>query len=290
MPSPCEQLVLVKEAVEKFEQMFLAHSSANGLYSANIPSEGAWCFPWHDVCEGYEGGEEMHIYADLGPDKGILHTIFLNTREHKQIRCDFEKVEPKASEPNAISWWLGQNYTYNWLEYKQMVFETWSYAGGNYLGSTETHDKAYWFIGDPSDVSYINHYADAVEQVVSSLLTNKDYELLAKDIIKTVRNDQPEWHSGRVRWTYIKELDELIRELELNIAQMAREDLAQQKPAETEQEKKAINKPNGKSHKIFGDKFEVWGLTINYKNSWHKIKNWPCVARRIKKIRKLFRR
>ncbi len=62
------------------------------------------------------------------------------------------------------------------------------------------------------------------------------------------------------------------------------------KPAETEQENKAINKPNGESHKIFGDKFEVWGLSINYKNSWHKIKNWPCVARGIKKIRKLFRR
>ena len=53
---------------------------------------------------------------------------------------------------------------------------------------------------------------------------------------------------------------------------------------------KVVNKPNGKSRKIFGDKFEVWGLSINYKNSWHKIKNWPCVVRGIKKIRKLFRR
>lgn len=59
---------------------------------------------------------------------------------------------------------------------------------------------------------------------------------------------------------------------------------------ETEQEKQAINKPNGKSHKIFGDEFEVWGLSINYKNFWHKTKNRPCVARGIKKIRKLFRR
>ena len=49
-------------------------------------------------------------------------------------------------------------------------------------------------------------------------------------------------------------------------------------------------KPNSKNRKIFGDKFKLWGLSINYKNLWHKIKNWLCVARGIKKIRKFFRR
>ncbi len=47
---------------------------------------------------------------------------------------------------------------------------------------------------------------------------------------------------------------------------------------------------NNKSSKIFGDEVIVGCLPVNYKNLWHKIKNWPCVARRIKKIRKLFRR
>ena len=62
------------------------------------------------------------------------------------------------------------------------------------------------------------------------------------------------------------------------------------KPAETGQENEAINKPNGKSRKIFGDKFEVWGLLINYKNLWHKIKNCHVWQGELKKIRKLFRR
>jgi len=45
----------------------------------------------------------------------------------------------------------------------------------------------------------------------------------------------------------------------------------------------------GKS-KIFGDNFEALGFSMNFKNLWHEIKNWSCVARGIKKIRKLFRR
>ena len=57
--------------------------------------------------------------------------------------------------------------------------------------------------------------------------------------------------------------------------------------AETEQENKAINKPENKTRKIFGDKFEVCGLPIYHKNLWYKIKNWPCVAKIIKAIRNL---
>jgi len=60
------------------------------------------------------------------------------------------------------------------------------------------------------------------------------------------------------------------------------EQSAPQTPAEIGQENKAINKPN---RKIFGDKFEAWGFSINYKNLWYKIKNWPRVVKRIKAIR-----
>lgn len=56
-------------------------------------------------------------------------------------------------------------------------------------------------------------------------------------------------------------------------------------PAETRQGNKTTNKPNSKTGKILGDKLELWGLSINYKNLWYKIKNCPCVAKRIKAIR-----
>lgn len=59
----------------------------------------------------------------------------------------------------------------------------------------------------------------------------------------------------------------------------------QQLCAETGQEKETISKPNSQNRKIFGDKFELWGLSINYKNLWHFIKSWPCVTKRIKTIR-----
>lgn len=61
----------------------------------------------------------------------------------------------------------------------------------------------------------------------------------------------------------------------------------EEKSAETEQGNKAINKPENKTRKIFGDKFEVFGLPIDYKNLLYKIKNWPCVAKRIKAIKNL---
>ncbi|HUV40774.1 MAG TPA: hypothetical protein VMW23_03175 [Sedimentisphaerales bacterium] len=81
---------------------------------------------------------------------------------------------------------------------------------------------------------------------------------------------------------------DLAKELR-NIAQIARNELTPGEPAETGQKNEAINKPNSKPTKIFGDTYNLWGLPINYKNLLHKIKNWPCVARRIKEIRKLFR-
>lgn len=31
---------------------------------------------------------------------------------------------------------------------------------------------------------------------------------------------------------------------------------------------------DSKDRKILGDKFELWGFSINYKNLWHKVKNW----------------
>ncbi len=79
----------------------------------------------------------------------------------------------------------------------------------------------------------------------------------------------------------LNELNDTLNNVETDLAKL---------PAETGQKDKAINKPNSKSHKIFDDKFKVWGLSINYKNLWHKIKNWPCVVKRIEAIRNFIKR
>ena len=75
----------------------------------------------------------------------------------------------------------------------------------------------------------------------------------------------------------LQNLHDIVKQLQMTMKKIG--------PAETGRGNEAINKPNSKARKIFGDEFGIWGLSINYKNLWHKIKNLACIAKKIKAIR-----
>lgn len=83
----------------------------------------------------------------------------------------------------------------------------------------------------------------------------------------------------------IRETEKIRTEIQLALEHVEA-DLARQ-PLGTDQEQEAINKPDSKNRKIFGETFNFHGIQINYRNLWHKIKNQPFVAKILKVIKRL---
>ena len=206
----------------------------------------------------------------------------------------FTKLPHNESEPL-----IGLRYLEEWcytnsqkmadeplLDYRQLAKRL--YTDLNDYTRTQTQSDLYKD-SDKVNTTYLKANFDSMDDVVFGLQDNgfTDKAEALKKAIENVRKAVKTHDKGEITGTDVKvHVAYLIKELDA-LCRPA----APKKPAETRQENKAINKPNDKSHKIFGDKFELpWGPSINYKNLWHKIKNWPSVARRIKKIRKLFRR
>jgi len=103
--------------------------------------------------------------------------------------------------------------------------------------------------------------------------------------LKEYTRDIPNEDDVPAPWVARGYADDLVQTLQ-SIVEKSRGDSIPKPPEETGQENGIENKPNGKSHKIFGDTIGFpWGPQINYKNLWHKVKNWPCVTKIIKTIR-----
>ncbi len=144
-------------------------------------------------------------------------------------------------------------------------------------------DPVLWEIDDKLCCHYVTLgiirdmiYADKAKPIVKDILQRTNTVTDAFSVaVYLIENDNHEAYSDN-------NIDLALSQVKQDLAKLS---------AETPQENKAINKPNGKSHKIFGDKFELpWGPSINYKNLWHKIKNWPCVVKRIEAIRNFIKR
>ena len=106
-------------------------------------------------------------------------------------------------------------------DYETKLFETWSYNDGQSL--TIKGDVARWFISSMS-AKRLEKVAAQVEKLLKPLFQTKHKDF-AEKALKAIRNHSPRWQQDHVQWTYIKELDEVIKKLKVV-------GLSNEKPAE----------------------------------------------------------
>ncbi|MFC1738561.1 hypothetical protein ACFL1G_05880 [Planctomycetota bacterium] len=98
-------------------------------------------------------------------------------------------------------------------DYEMTLFSTWSYKTGKYLDLANVEGCASWLV--PHIISWqLENEVLYVEKLLIPLFEIPKYKSLADSATKIVRNNSPKWSAERVRWSYIMELDEVIKQVE----------------------------------------------------------------------------
>lgn len=132
---------------------------------------------------------------------------------------EFETSEGKSFSTRRP---LGENVEEGYNDYEELLFYTWPYDG---VRSKWKHDEdatferelPEWHIIDPSSAATFEHFACETEKHLSHLMRDNKYKVLVEKAKNTIRNGLPKWQPCIVQWTYIKDLDEIIKEIETAI-------------------------------------------------------------------------
>ena len=207
---PVAGLATISFGLWAFRDAFLRAAVAIGPYSptAECPP---MLFPSPTFSNPYGSNIVPDLISNMPPEP-FRRTIpgILQLQQFKRVvRCVLTRKSRKH-----LDW-----YIWEWTDdtiipedeliprYEVNLFFIWSYTTGEFLGylDYETEERAHWFIPYPAD---LYERADEVEEAAFQLITNTNYESLAKRVIAIVREPL---HADRVRWSYIRELDDVIQ-------------------------------------------------------------------------------
>jgi hypothetical protein len=210
---PIAGLTLAEYELKDFRYYFLCQETVKGPYTPTGKfkvDRGLW--------QCYNGQNNI----DLGKSPGILRVNldFFERRGIFKIKCEFTPHHGKAIyweinyqlqayEPE--DWRAREPLTYI---YEYPLFNTWSYDDGFFLGphKKECTGQAQWHIENADPLELMSEIM--VNQILLPLKVNTDYANLAEKVINVVTNGKPHWWPGTVRWSYIKDIDEAIRDIE----------------------------------------------------------------------------
>lgn len=105
-------------------------------------------------------------------------------------------------------------------DYEQMLFSYWSYTDGrslDVLGGEEGNTIKWQIESDAA--SSLEKMARDTDRLLPPLSEVEGCKKYTEKLAKILRNGNPKWMPCRVEWTYIKELDELIKGFELILTQ-----------------------------------------------------------------------
>jgi len=89
-------------------------------------------------------------------------------------------------------------------------------------------------------VSYLEKAACDVNKLLSPLVQIKSSKKYIEEVAKILRNGNPKWMPCTVQWTYIKELDELIKSFENIPKEEMISTVIEQETKETKTDQKAV--------------------------------------------------
>ncbi len=185
------QIQHLVEALRTFRRTFLEKTSVKGR--CILPEKLARIFgpAWsgYGNIEIRYGGKSIH--------------------SNDPYECIFQK-----SDGSWAGWNLNDVVTLE--DYERLIFSCWSYTDGQALDVNDSDELCMISWGIKLEVcSALERKAQDIDMLLIPLSRINSYKEYVKKISNIIRNGNSEWMPYRVHWTYIKELDEVINELEL---------------------------------------------------------------------------
>ena len=168
---------------------------------------------------------------------GIFPTIFLDGLEY-EIEEEYGKLRVWR-DVNAYTFEfitdtderycerrpLGEEVEEGCQDYEELLFCTWPYDGNtgkwpNEMIPGSRSNLPEWHVSDPSYACWLEDYAVRVENVLVLFSDYEHYRPLCDSIFKIIRNGLPKWQCCVVQWTFIKDLDTVIKQVEITKKQL----------------------------------------------------------------------
>ncbi len=190
---PAIRCKILRYKLAEFRKEFVWDTTVTGPYILNFG--GLW---EGDFREGQE------------PLAGQLSLKFVDAT--KGVKCKF--YPDKKLECFEWGRLIGFDLEYfNQYEHERNLFMTWEYGSGLYFLNPQIAGEPYWVVGD--EPRFIELYTERMEKLATPLLKLRQYKKLIDRFLKLIRNEQGEWKPCYVQWSYIKELDKLIKEVDI---------------------------------------------------------------------------
>ena len=210
--NPVLRLLVVFCLLKEFRKMFIKYVTVSGPYDL---SDGAFGLLGEVQEERALGKLAM---APLG----------------KIIHCQF-----KTQDDEKLHWDI---ISPGWEKYERGLFDTWSYESGEYFLGNRVEDKAIWIM-EPILQNMFEKMASDIEEFALPLLALDKFREETESVLKIIRNGLAKWHPCKIDWTYVKNLDSVIKSLQTKGMLLAFQVLEQQKgikPTIDLAEKKAV--------------------------------------------------
>ena len=193
------------ELVDRWSKGLILLKEFRSLFISLATVESIGDFPWD--------------FWDFHPDmienrKGVFQLKFLSGTG--KLSCTFRSGF--GMEEGDLRKWthelVGRNKQQsNISEYEELLFSIWSYDIGQALDRRDS-SEANWYIPDFATANRLEHIAERIDGIMNTILEHLDLCFGVGDVGSIVRNRKPKWCPGRISWSYVKELDEKIREFE----------------------------------------------------------------------------
>jgi len=182
-------------ALKQIRRYILWHTAATGPYIPN-----------RRHCWGVPGGLAGFRLAGK---PGTLTTRLPD--EGGTIACVFEREDGPSSQP--FSW--SQDVEVLESNYEKALFETWSYEAGTpvHAPSDASIPSAQWRLGSV-EASYLEFVSQRAELLLGALARHAPHEPIIVSLGDLLKSGADGRDSGRLDWTYVKEIDVMIQKLE----------------------------------------------------------------------------
>jgi hypothetical protein len=194
---------------------------------------------------------KQRIFGHSDTDIGMSGTLTLHPGV-RVVECSFDSPDSKDSGEVPK---IPDFPVCGWKKYEEDLFSCWNYADGKNTSDSTTDEPAVWII---QDVAFFKNKAFKIKEYAQPLLAIDQYEQRVKSLLSVIRK----WQSRKIEWTNIKELDDIIGEIELGSDELL---------------KVAIHLKNfnrGESKKLLEDLIDSYPRGVIYQEERHG-KNQP---------------
>lgn len=197
---PVVRCQLITCLLKQFRDNFISNAVVAGPYILNFG--GLW---------------EKDFAEDKGQASGHLWIDFSNLWNNYELKRVGAKCRFRPGDQHIWFEWeqpILVEFPINYSQLEERLFETWAYDSGQFVLCPTEGSVAQWVVNKYHCYSFETK-AREMEELAAPLCRLPPYRELIDKLVKLIAKGQREWKPCHLEWTYVKQLHELVNELEL---------------------------------------------------------------------------